>query len=134
MFIEERITALERRVQILEAREPKRQTPQAGELSLSVIVDAVCKDFVISLSALMGKRRDAKIVKPRHIAMWLARNLTNRSTSSIGGFFFRDHATILNACQSVENLRDTNPDYRAETDTWLQRFQPNGSEHVNRKS
>ncbi len=76
------------------------------EVSLAVSVDSVMKltaDFYdISVTDIKGKKRTANIAKPRQLAMYLARKLTNLSTPELGKLFNRNHATILHAVQKIE--------------------------------
>ena len=66
------------------------------------IVSEVAKGFCISPSAIMGRRRDSKTVKARHVAMVALYN-QNGSLTETGRFFERDHGTILNAIKNVKN-------------------------------
>ena len=51
---------------------------------------------------MTGKRRSAKIVFPRQVAMYLARCHTKASLHEIGETFgSRDHGTVLHACKTV---------------------------------
>ena len=81
------------------------------------IQKTVADYFRLRLSDLTSKRRSRSIVRPRQIAMALARELTNRSFPEIGAAFGdRDHTTVLYACRQVEKLRKTDgsidTDYR----------------------
>ena len=50
-------------------------------------------------------RRHDELVKPRHAAMWLARNFTDASYKKIGNAFGdRDHTTVMSACARVDRL------------------------------
>ena len=81
------------------------------------IQKTVADYFRLRVSDLTSKRRSRSIVRPRQIAMALARELTNRSFPEIGtAFGDRDHTTVLYACRKVEKLRKTessiDTDYR----------------------
>ena len=70
------------------------------------IQKTVADYFRLRISDLTSKRRSRSIVRPRQIAMALARELTNRSFPEIGtAFGDRDHTTVLYACRQVEKLR-----------------------------
>ena len=72
------------------------------------IQKTVADYFRLRVSDLTSKRRSRSIVRPRQIAMALARELTNRSFPEIGtAFGDRDHTTVLYACRQVEKLRKT---------------------------
>ena len=79
------------------------------------IQKTVADYFRIRVSDLNSKRRYRSIVRPRQIAMALARELTNRSFPEIGAAFGdRDHTTVLHACRKVHELRKT--DNAVDTD------------------
>ena len=66
---------------------------------------AVCKHFDVKLLDMLSKRRTAEIVKPRQIAMYLAKTLTLKSLPDIGRRFGgRDHTTALHAIRKMEGL------------------------------
>ncbi|MDE2823336.1 MAG: chromosomal replication initiator protein DnaA, partial [Chloroflexota bacterium] len=70
------------------------------------IQKTVADYFRLRVSDLTSKRRSRSVVRPRQIAMALARELTNRSFPEIGtAFGDRDHTTVLYACRKVEKLR-----------------------------
>ena len=56
---------------------------------------------------LLSSRRTANVVRPRQIAMYLAKMLTPRSLPEIGRRFGgRDHTTVLHAVRKIEALVD----------------------------
>jgi chromosomal replication initiator protein len=62
-----------------------------------------------------SKKRNRNIARPRQIAMYLARELTQTSLPDIGASFGgRDHTTVLHACRKVAELRDKHPDINRE--------------------
>ena len=86
-------------------------------VTIDKIQKTVAEYFRLRVSDLTSKRRSRSIVRPRQIAMALARELTNRSFPEIGtAFGDRDHTTVLYACRQVEKLRKTensiDTDYR----------------------
>jgi chromosomal replication initiator protein len=59
----------------------------------------------VSRSDLLSARRTANVVRPRQIAMYLAKTLTLRSLPEIGRRFGgRDHTTVLHAVRKIESL------------------------------
>ena len=84
-------------------------------VTIENIQKTVAEYFRIRISDLNSKRRYRSIVRPRQIAMALARELTNRSFPEIGvAFGDRDHTTVLHACRKVDELRRT--DNAVDTD------------------
>ena len=62
----------------------------------------------MSRADLLSSRRTANVVRPRQVAMYLAKTLTLRSLPEIGRRFGgRDHTTVLHAVRKIENLVNT---------------------------
>jgi len=75
------------------------------ELSIEDVVKKVSEIRSIPMKLLIGPSRRREIVKTRHLAMYLCRELTNNTLISIGLFFGgRDHTTVLHACSQVEKI------------------------------
>ena len=65
----------------------------------------VARHYNVSRQELVSNRRTRVIVKPRQIAMYLAKTLTPRSFPEIGRRFGgRDHTTVLHAVRKIEDL------------------------------
>lgn len=76
------------------------------QITVENIQKTVADYFKIKVSDLFSSKRTRQIVRPRQIAMWLAKNLTSQSYPSIGDAFGgRDHTTVLHAVRTVESLR-----------------------------
>ena len=74
-----------------------------GPLTCDEIVASVAKRFGQSPDEIRSGRRHASLVRARHLAMYLAKQLTKLSLSEIGRFFGnRDHSTVLHAIRKVE--------------------------------
>ena len=69
------------------------------------ILRIVSKHYGVSRADLLSARRTANVVRPRQIAMYLAKTLTLRSLPEIGRRFGgRDHTTVLHAVRKIEGL------------------------------
>lgn len=69
------------------------------------ILRVVSKHYNVSRADLLSQRRTATVVKPRQIAMYLAKVLTLRSLPEIGRRFGgRDHTTVLHAVRKIDGL------------------------------
>ncbi|MGB4414832.1 MAG: chromosomal replication initiator protein DnaA [Paludibacter sp.] len=78
------------------------------------IRDAVCEYFSLSVDAISTKSRKREVVQARQIAMYLSKQLTKNSLSSIGfAIGQRDHATVLHACKIVNDLMDIDKNFRS---------------------
>jgi len=81
---------------------------QNKQVSIENIQKTVADFYRIKLFDLMSKKRTRIFARPRQIAMCLARELTQFSLPEIGNAFGgRDHSTVLHACKTIENLRNT---------------------------
>lgn len=82
---------------------------QKSEFSIDKVQKTVCEYFNISQEEILSKSRKRHIVQARQIAMYLCRNLiANCSLASIGAEIGgKDHATVLHACMTVNDLMHT---------------------------
>ena len=85
-----------------------------SEVSIDTIVKTVCEYFNITRDTLLSKTRKRQIVQARQIAMYECRNLIqNCSLSTIGAELGgKDHATVLHACNTVQDLMATDKLFR----------------------
>ena len=65
----------------------------------------VAEYYSIKLSDLKGKLRKQSIVRPRQIAMSLAKELTEYKLPAIGQAFGKDHSTVIHAHRAIAKLR-----------------------------
>ena len=73
-----------------------------SEISIDLIQKKVANAFSISFSDMKSKKRARNIALPRQIAMYLARNLTDFSTTEIGNEFGgKDHSTVIHAVSKI---------------------------------
>lgn len=78
------------------------------------IQKTVCAEYGVKLVDLCSQRRHHPVLRPRQVAMYLCRELTNRSFPEIGRRFGgRDHSTVFTAVQRVETLMKSNPEMAA---------------------
>lgn len=74
-------------------------------ITMELIQKTVADYYRIKVSEMYSKTRTRAIARPRQVAMWLTRELTDRSLPEIGDAFGRDHTTVLHACRTVGDLR-----------------------------
>lgn len=73
-------------------------------LTIPRIQERVAKYFKISVEDIKGKKRVHSIVVPRQIAMYLARELTEKSLPQIGQEFGgKDHTTVMHSCDKISD-------------------------------
>jgi chromosomal replication initiator protein len=83
---------------LIRPQEPKR-------VKIEDIQRIVARQYNVSRADLLSSRRTANVVRPRQVAMYLAKTLTLRSLPEIGRRFGgRDHTTVLHAVRKIENL------------------------------
>jgi chromosomal replication initiator protein len=74
-------------------------------ISIEQIQGAVCELFHVSVADLRGDRRQQSLAYPRHIAMYLCRELTDVSLPKIGTKFGgRDHSTVLHGVNKITRV------------------------------
>jgi chromosomal replication initiator protein len=87
------------------------------EVSIDYIQKVICDYFDLSLEVLNSKTRKRRIVQARQLAMFFSKKLTKSSLASIGAQCGgKDHATVLHACKTVNNLADTDKQFRSYVD------------------
>ncbi len=80
-------------------------------ISIDNIQRTVAEYYNIKISDILSKRRNRTIARPRQMAMYLAKGLTNHSLPEIGDAFGgRDHTTVLHACRKIAELRESSVD------------------------
>lgn len=85
----------------------------AREVSIDYIQKVVCDYFTLPLELMKSKTRKREVVQARQIAMYFSKQLTKSSLATIGAHCGgKDHATVLHACRTVNNLLDTDKRFR----------------------
>ena len=83
------------------------------EVSIDYIQKVVSEYFQMDVNTLQSKTRRRHIVQARQLAMYFAKKYTKASLASIGNQIGkRDHATVLHACKTVDNLSFTDKQFR----------------------
>ncbi|MEO5790018.1 MAG: chromosomal replication initiator protein DnaA [Gelidibacter sp.] len=83
------------------------------EVSIDYIQKVVSDYFQMDVDTLQSKTRKRHIVQARQLAMFFAKKYTKASLASIGSQIGkRDHATVLHACKTVDNLSSTDKQFR----------------------
>ena len=85
----------------------------AREVSIDYIQKVVCDYFDLPIELLKSKTRKREVVQARQIAMYFAKKMTKSSLANIGKHCGgKDHATVLHACRTVNNLQETDKQFR----------------------
>ncbi len=82
-----------------------------GQITVENIQKTVSDYYKIKVADMYSKRRPANIAMPRQVAMYLAKELTQKSLPEIGDLFGgRDHTTVLHAVRKISDLRTKQTD------------------------
>ena len=83
-------------------------TVHAQAITIQNIQRTVSDYYQLRLADFLSKNRSRSIARPRQMAMALAKELTEHSLPEIGDAFGgRDHTTVLHACRTIADLRET---------------------------
>ncbi|MBL4703873.1 MAG: chromosomal replication initiator protein DnaA [Flavobacteriales bacterium] len=86
----------------------------AREVSIEYIQKVVCDYFDLPIELMKSKTRKREVVQARQIAMYFAKKMTKSSLANIGAHCGgKDHATVLHACRTVNNLSETDKSFRS---------------------
>ena len=83
--------------------------PELQRATVEAIQNAVAAAYGVTRNEMISDRRNVKIIMPRHVAMYLCRELTPRSLPAIGRMFGRDHSSISHACEKIAGLVASDP-------------------------
>jgi chromosomal replication initiator protein len=85
-------------------------SPRLANISIDIIQRIVAEYFSLVPNDLKGKKRTQNIVYPRQLAMYIAREITEYSTTELGqSFGGRDHTTVMHSCEKIEQLIRSDP-------------------------
>jgi len=81
-----------------------------GNVTIDHIIRTVSEAYKVGANDLKGKKRTRSIVVPRQIAMYIAREITEYSTTELGlEFGGRDHTTVMHSCQKIDEQLKLDP-------------------------
>jgi chromosomal replication initiator protein len=85
------------------------------KVSIDDIQRKAAEFYKLDLRDFVSKQRSRRVARPRQIAMYLSRQLTERSLPEIGRRFGgRDHTTVLHACKTIQALCEVDPVFKQE--------------------
>jgi hypothetical protein len=100
------------------------QSPLVVPSRIKPVISAVAKFYGVSVGDLVSFRRTGDIVRPRQVAMYLAKRLTNHSLPTIGRVLDRDHTTVLHGCRRIAKLREHDAKLDADIKALTERLLP----------
>jgi chromosomal replication initiator protein len=84
-------------------------------LTCQSIAKVVCKHYAYTLEELRSSKRHKEISRARQAAMYLMKQLTDRSLNDIGYFFNRkDHSTVVHAVSKIHQLRQRDAEFNSK--------------------
>jgi chromosomal replication initiator protein len=84
--------------------------PKQNNVTIETIQKVVSEYFSLSYTDLKGKKRTKAVSFPRQLAMYIAREITEYSTTELGmEFGGRDHTTVMHGCQKIEERLKAEP-------------------------
>jgi chromosomal replication initiator protein len=90
---------------------------------ISTIVKAVSALTKVSVSDILSQSREGRIVKARHIAMWVSRWYTEASLQTIASALnCKRHATVIHGATQIDNAISINKTFAAEIQQFAKQF------------
>ena len=104
---------------IISPDKPKEITPQ-------LIIEVVSEHFGITVDQIMSKSRSSDVAKPRQIAMYLCKNMTDHPLDSIGQLLGgRDHSTVIHGIKKVTDEISSDKNFGQTVETIRKNINPN---------
>ena len=104
---------------IITPDKPREITPQ-------LIIEVVSEHYHISVDQMISKTRSSDVAKPRQIAMYLCKNMTESPLDTIGSLLGgRDHSTIIHGIKKVTEEYEKNETTRNMIETIKKKINPN---------
>jgi chromosomal replication initiator protein len=104
---------------IISPEKPKEITPQS-------IIEVVAEHYQISIDQMVSKNRSNVIAKPRQIAMYLCKKMTDSPLEAIGKLLGgRDHSTIIHGANKISEEEEKNPELKSQIETIEKKINPN---------
>lgn len=104
---------------IISPDKPREITPQ-------LVIEIVSEHFNISTDQMISKNRSNEIARPRQIAMYLCKTMTDTPLDTIGALLGgRDHSTIIHGIRKITNEYETNETSHNLIETIKKKINPN---------
>ena len=104
---------------IISPNKPREITPQ-------LIIEVVAEHYNLTIDQMTSKNRSNQIARPRQIAMYLCKEMTDSPLEAIGSFLGgRDHSTIIHGANKINEEYNKDPDFRSQVDSIKKKIDPN---------
>lgn len=95
------------------------------EITPELIIDIVAEHFNIKAEDILSVKRNAEIVYPRQIAMYLCRQMTTHTVQSLGKCFGnRDHTTVIHGSDKISKMVLTDTTTKNTIDVLIKKINP----------
>ncbi len=93
------------------------------EITIDYIKDIVCDFYKIKQEQFLSKTREREVALARQVAMFIAKEYTSLSLKCIGNAIGgRSHATVVHSCKTIDNLIETDKDFKNQIDQLKKSF------------
>ncbi len=89
-------------------------------ITVKSIQKTIADKYGTTVKKLKSKDNSHAVAMPRHIAMYLSRELTNQSFPDIGKKFGKDHSSVVYACNKVKKLTEERSDFKKEINNLIE--------------
>jgi chromosomal replication initiator protein len=96
--------------------------PDERATSPSDIIRFVAQHYGVRVADLKGRSNRRSIALPRQVSMYLIRDILELSFPEIGRIFSKHHSTVMYAVDSVQKMRQSNPDFDATLTSFREHF------------
>jgi chromosomal replication initiator protein len=96
--------------------------PDERATSPSDIIRFVAQHYGVRVADLKGRSNRRSIALPRQVAMYLIRDILELSFPEIGRIFSKHHSTVMYAVDTVQKMRQSNPDFDATLTSFREHF------------
>jgi len=94
-----------------------------GIKEIDNIIRAVSIRTKVSMSDILSQSRESRIIKAKHLSMWICRFYTKASLQTIATVHScKRHATVINASKQIDNLCFTNKTFKLELREFCKQF------------
>ena len=95
------------------------------KITPELIISTVAEEYGLTYNDLVSSKRNAEIVRPRHIAMYLCRKLLDYSLDNVAKLFGKkDHTTIMHGSNKIDSEMKENPELKTEIDNLIKKINP----------
>jgi chromosomal replication initiator protein len=101
----------------------------SGDIKMNDILQLIAARYDVTPREIRSGRRSIRLVRPRHIVMYLAKTMTARSYPEIAMFLGgRDHTTVMHAVKVITKLMKDDADFATEVGSLAARILKGGQD------